>query len=95
MGVTLRLVAAAAISAMLGACSTMPTATPEPHATSIPTATPFVYPDLPGRMEDLIAKGDCDSLDLLARVLEGEDVDPVVRARGMEAIVHRSDELGC
>lgn len=60
-----------------------------------PTPTPYAYPELPGGIEQRIAEADCDGLDTVAEFMSRDSVDPVVRHDAMDAISHRSRELGC
>lgn len=73
---------------------------PEPQASAARTADPtpspaYSYPDLPGRIEVTIAEADCEGLDTVAEFMDRDSVDPVVRHDAMDAISHRSRELGC
>jgi len=87
------------VAAMLAGCGTVatpePTVSPTPTGTAVPTPTPFAYPDLPGRMENLIAEGDCEDIETLQISLAALDVDPDVLREAMTAIDHRMTELGC
>ena len=77
-----------------GSVATPAEATGTP-TTPTPAPSPYEYPDLPGNVEGTIAEGDCDDLEVVAEFMDRDSVDPVVRHQAMEAIVHRSEELGC
>jgi hypothetical protein len=71
-----------------------PSASVQPPAAQTPTPG-YSYPDLPGQIEVTIAEADCDGLDTLVAFMDRDTVDPVVRHDAMDAISHRSHELGC
>jgi hypothetical protein len=85
-----------AVVALLAGCegslATSPTVAPMPSPEPTPT---YSYPDLPGRIEETIAEADCEHLDTLATFMDRDEVDPIVRFQAMEAITHRSEEIGC
>jgi hypothetical protein len=82
------------VAIALAACT--PAVEIMPSPSEVPTSpTPYAYPDLPGGIEDTIAEADCEDLDTVAAFMDRDSVDPVVRHQAMDAIAHRSEELGC
>jgi hypothetical protein len=94
-GRTMRLLPSILLMVVVG-CSPAPSPSATALSTAKPTATPgYSYPDLPGEIEVTIAEADCEQLDGIVALMDRDSVDPVVRHDAMDAISHRSRELGC